>query len=286
MYAATASRKRHNVTVRWNARDASAGGRKEANMKIAEAESILGVEDMTYDTTAIGVAYMRALRSANSPAERKRCAAARNTLERYVTSLKKSGQFGTLDKMSAAMSTVGLVRDAFGRHEAEQADTDDETPTGPSANDGIATGTEAMPNADSDRLAGTRRYPKSSTTVGDCDDTQRMPKIDKAYMKSHYAQARAACRPSGADDGGMSFWKAALLTLWDATPWRWFLCFWSAVIGVISDVLGLLGAVSPNARTITIVAAVTFWVGMMDRATGLLWTRAMPASARRIEGMR
>ena len=84
-------------------------------MKITEAESILGMEDMTYDTMAIGIAYMHALRSANSPAERKRCATARNTLERYVTSMKKSGQFGTLDKVSAAMSTACLVRDSLGK---------------------------------------------------------------------------------------------------------------------------------------------------------------------------
>lgn len=258
---------------------------KGSIMKVAEAESILGVEDMTYDTAAIGVAYMRALRSASSPAERKRCTTARNTLERYVTSLKKSGQFGTIDKVSAAMSTVGLVRDAFGRQDARQVDTYDGTPTGSSANDGVTTGTEAMPNADSDRLAGMRRYPKSFVTVGTCDDTQRMPKIDKAYMQSHYAQAREACRPSG-DSDSMSFWKAALLTLWDATPWRWFLCFWTAVIGVTIDVLGLLGAVSADAHAITIAAAAVFWIGVIDRITGVLWTRAMPASARRISMMR
>jgi hypothetical protein len=253
-------------------------------MKVTEAESILGMEDMTYDTAAIGIAYMCALRSANSPAERKRCTTARNTLERYVTSLKKSGQFGTVDKVSAAMSTIGLVRDAFGKHDAKQESADAVTEASP-ANGAIAD-TEVASNADSDRLAGRRRYPKSSITADACDDMQRMPKINKAYMQSHYAQAREACRPSGDGDDGMSFLKAALLTLWDATPWRWFLCFWAVVIGMAMDILGMLGAVSSAAHTMTIVAAVAFWIGVIDRATGLLWTRAMPASAKRISLMR
>lgn len=248
-------------------------------MKVTEAESILGMEDTTYGTAAIGIAYMHALRSANSPAERKRCTTARNTLERYVTSMKKSGQFGTLDKVSAAMSTACLVRDSLGKRNVDDAVRRETVPT--RADD--------VHDAGSDRLSGRRRYPRSHVRAAVRDGSERghgAQRFDRTYMKSHYAQARAACRPSDADDGGMSFWKAVSLTLWDATPWRWFLCFWSAVVGVICDVFRLLGAVSPDARAITIVAAGAFLVGMMDRATGLLWTRAMPASARRIEGMR
>ena len=268
-------------------------------MKITEAESILGMEDMTYDTMAIGIAYMHALRSANSPAERKRCATARNTLERYVTSMKKSGQFGTLDKVSAAMSTACLVRDSLGKRDGDDAVRRETVPTrADDVHDDDAVGMRdnvrddaehSVHDAGSDRLGERRRYPRSHVRAAVWDGSgcgHGAPRFDRTYMKSHYAQARAACRPSDADNGGMSFWKAALLTLWDATPWRWFLCFWSAVIGVICDVFRLLGAVSPDAMAITIVAAGAFLVGMMDRATGLLWTRAMPASARRIEGMR
>ena len=238
-------------------------------MKVSEAESVLGMEDMAYDMATIGIAYMRALRSAGSPAERKRCTTARNTLERYVTSMKKSGQFGTLDKVSAAMSTASLVRNLLGKRGGDDAVRRETVPTrADDVHDDGAVGMHgnlrddaehSVHDTGSDRLSGRRRYPRS--------------------------HVRAAGR-DGSERGGMSFWKAVLLTLWDATPWRWFLCFWSAVIGVICDVFRLLGAVSSDARAITIVAAGAFLVGMMDRATGLLWTRAMPASAQRIEGMR
>lgn len=268
-------------------------------MKVSEAESVLGMEDMAYDMATIGIAYMRALRSAGSPAERKRCTTARNTLERYVTSMKKSGQFGTLDKVSAAMSTASLVRNLLGKRGGDDAVRRETVPTrADDVHDDGAVGMRgnvrddaehSVHDAGSDRLSGRRRYPRSHVRAAGRDGSGRghgAPRFGRKYMKSHYAQVRAACRPSDADDGGMSFWKAVLLTLWDATPWRWFLCFWSAVIGVICDVFRLLGAVSSDARAITIVAAGAFLVGMMDRATGLLWTRAMPASAQRIEGMR
>lgn len=236
-------------------------------MKIAEAESILRLEDMTYDTAAVNVAYMRALRDATGAAERRKCASARNTLERYVTSLKKSGQFGAFDTMSSAISTVGIMRDAAS---ARRRGTQGQ---GNAAGDGQDT--------DADRLSGRRRYPKSNMGASDngAGDAQRTD------PRAAYARDRAACRPSG--NGGASFGKAVLMTLWDATPWRWFLCFWSLVVGVLVDVLGYLGAIQPGVRTALAVAmAIAFWVGVADRATGLLWKRAMPASARRIDAMR
>lgn len=242
------------------------------DMKVTEAEAILGMGDMTYDTATIGIAYMRALRTSKTAAERKKCDTARSTLERYVTSMKKSGQFGTLDKVSAAMSTASLVKGALGRHHADGGNV-----TGTAESDGAS-------DQDADRLAGRRRYPKSG--FGSDDGTQRMPKpSSREYMKSHYAQARGECRPKG-DGNAVSFRKAALMTLWDATPWRWFMSFWAAILGVLMDALMLLGAVPSSARAITIALAMIFWVGVLDRATGLLWTRAMPASARAITRMR
>ena len=265
-------------------------------MKVNDAERLLGLVDVPYDETCVNVAYVKALHAAKGVSAKSRCTDARDTLERYLTSLRKSGQFGVDRKVGGTVATVGMLnclRHGNGNAQENPSESyrDEASQVTVSAGGSAITARNGLPSF-LERMAAFvsgRRRPspvKSFDTPSEnANDGVGADARNTGGRRDAYKAERAKYRPQSGD--GVSFGKACLITLWDMTPWNWFLCFWGCVIATIMWLLGIVNAVSPALVELTqFVGAIAFLIGIPDHFSGRLWKRAMPASAAFIDRMR
>lgn len=265
-------------------------------MKIDKAEETLGLTDTQYDNAGIALAYAMAMRRARTRQERTECRTARTTLERYLRSMEKSGMVGTFDRMRAAMNTIEAAESVVS-HKPCKAGGDGDVQERPSAGrliksliEGASTGTGG---AKPDTTDGTARHYESYTT---CDTTQTYDSWQDANGQGQerngrgdtvaYRAWRASVRPStNPHDSTRPLAKAVMMTLWDMTPWRFYLVFWGLLVGILCDIGQF--ALGPNFvfATVRLVCVVTVLYGIVDVIKVGTWRRAMTASARRIDAM-
>lgn len=217
-------------------------------MKVDEAERLLGLSGERYDETGVRLAYMRLRRKAGTRTARKDALDAHDTLQRYLTSRQRTGQVTYKERYQAKRRNAQTVVDmVFGKSHAPGAGGRDGTP-------------------------------------GDDD-----PSLNLAgrWSAGHggYVRMRDSLRPtSDARGSAHPFLKAMLMTLWDMTPWRLYLCFWATAIGVAAwtfETLMPSGALYP----LNVIASLTFLAGLVDFVGPKTWKRAMRSSAVRIDRM-
>lgn len=220
-------------------------------MKIDEAERLLGLTGEQYDETGIRLAYMRCRRNANTKTARKNAQDAHDTLQRYLVSRQKTGQVTYKEKYQAKKNNAQMVTDmVFGKN----------------AND-VTNGGHDEP-------------------LSDRNDVLSLNLADKwSVNHSAYTNMRDSLRPtSDAKNSSRPFLKATLMTLWDMTPWRFYLCFWSIVIGVIVwafETLMPSGILQP----LNVIASLMFIAGLVDFIGTKTWKKVMRSSAERIDRM-
>lgn len=217
-------------------------------MKVDEAERLLGLSGERYDETGVRLAYMRLRRKAGTRTARKDALDAHDTLQRYLTSRQRTGQVTYKERCQAKRRNAQTVVDmVLGKSHAPGADGQD----GTSGDD--------VPSLN---LAG-----RWSAGHGE------------------YVRMRDSLRPtSDARGSAHPFLKATLMTLWDMTPWRLYLCFWAAAIGVSAWMFETLmpsGVLYP----LNVIASLTFLAGLVDFVGPKTWKRAMRSSAVRIDRM-
>lgn len=223
-------------------------------MKINEAEQLLGLVNEKYDNTSVRLAYLNYRRKSNTKTAKKRAQDAQDTLLRYLTSRKKTGQVTYKERYQAKKNNAQTVFDMiFGKINNTTVDENNKTVEN-----------DALPDKN--------------------ENINSLNLLNKWFIgHEEYINMRKDFRPmSNIRDSSKPILKATLMTLWDMTPWRFYLCFWSMIVSIIVWVFETLMP-SGFLRHLNVVMGFIFIIGVIDFIILKTWKKTMRFSAAKID---